>query len=491
MSKRNTRVFAAFNLMAAAAMLTGLAFFGASSAQAATVTDLFKYLPADAQIAVGIPDIAAVETAGAPLLKLPALSQISSLAGSLGGDTLAAGLANAGVNASAPGAVFLQSGAGSDVLFSGVLLLDDADKAVAALTGLLGGEGAEVALPGDIKGRFVAGNGVGYFVNEGKLFVASTEALLGQLADRIAAPAQVNYGVEGPKDEVVAWSRIDIIEGQDLLSKIEALAFLKPILTTLKPFSDEVIFAIGEDAGQAYLRLAAHDSSGAAVASPGSLALHGFMDADAPVLMNLRITPELINSVSMVLMNNESTRQAGSYMRIASGLLGDEIAVNFKGMESDKIPNALIAATLKQAEAVPNLLKMVAKIEAPEYQHENANVYVYKNVAEGTDLHIAVAGTTVVVAPGDVKLKAALDSFSKGEAGSGAPKSVVDRGVYGFIVLDGAKAKDVPAGVVPASIDLSKVNIALTLGIDGAWREAVLTSPAGFSSLADLLKNVM
>ena len=39
-------------------------------ATAVTMSDLMKYLPQDAQIAVGLPDIEAVETAGAPLMEI-------------------------------------------------------------------------------------------------------------------------------------------------------------------------------------------------------------------------------------------------------------------------------------------------------------------------------------------------------------------------------------------------------------------------------------
>ncbi len=472
-----------------AIMMLGLAHAG--SAYGATMPELMKFMPADAHIALGLPDIAGVEQAGSPLFKLPQLSRINEAAVMLGGDTIAEGLANSGIAASAPGAVFLQIGAAGDISVGGVLVVADDEKVRDTMKSLLGGDGAEVDLPGGISGRFVSADKVGYFFNDGNFFVASNQTLLEQLAARNANPAEINYGKSGAKDEVVVWTRLDTIEENNLLGKIEPLSALAPALKTLQPFSDEVIFAIGEQAGKAYLRVAARDSSGAA-SSPGALALHGFMDTGAPVLLNLRLTPELINAVSTLLSQNPDTRQIGGYVRIASSLLGDELAVSLKGIDpGSKIPDALIAVTVKQPEAVPNLLRMLAKIEEPSYTHNDTSVYVYKNVAEGTDLHIAVEGVTLVVAPGEEPLKKALAAFAESAEGTGVPANIVNQGVYGFLVLDGAKAENIPAGMLPANIDLSQISLALLMGLDNEWRELRLTSPAGFDGIASVLRNLM
>ena len=79
-----------------------------------------------------------------------------------------------------------------------------------------------------------------------------------------------------------------------------------------------------------------------------------------------------------------------------------------------------------------------------------------------------------------------------GTAGAtGINEGVVNRGVYGFMVLDGAKATNLPEGVIPQNIDLSKVNLALTLGIDNDWRELVFTAPGGFSDVAEVVGELM
>ena len=477
---------------ALAAGLLGLAVvLGCAVGQAATVADLLKFLPPNAQAAVGLPDIAAVEQAAAPLLQLPQLSQISSLAVHLGGDTLAEGLANSGINVQAPAAGFVKVTRTTDIDGCGVLMVQDAAKVKETLFALLGTEGTEITLPGDVKGRFIAEPGVGYFFQDDKLFLSSDEELLQQMAGRITEPAAVNYGKNGPKDEVVAFSRIDIIEQSNLLNTIPGMGMFKPLLDTIKPFSDEVILAVGEAAGKAYLRVAAHDISNAPITPPAPLGLHGFMDPGAPAVMNLRITPELINALSLTLMNNPATRQAGGYIRIASGLLGDELALSFAGMKSEEVPEAVIAAKVKNAESVPNLLKMLAKIEAPSYTLENKDVYVYPNVSEGTDLHIAAAGETIVVTPGKEALETAVGRFGGTAGATGINEAVVNRGVYGFVVLDGAKATNLPEGVIPQNIDLSKVNLALTLGIDNDWRELVFTAPGGFSDVAEVVDELM
>ena len=483
MGRKKTQVLAV-GIFALAAVL-------GCAAQADTVSDLLKFLPPSATAAVGLPDIAAVEQAAAPLLALPQLSQISAVAGQLGGSTLAEGLANSGINVQAPGAGFVKINGISDIDGCGVLMVQDAAKVQNTLLSLLGTEGNEITLPGDIKGHFIADPGVGYFLQGDKLFVSSNEELLGQLAGRLAEPAAVNYGKDGPKDEVVAFSRIDIIEQSNLLNTIPGLGMLLPLVNTIKPFSDELILAIGESAGKAYLRVAAHDISNAPITPPAPLSLNGFMDPGAPAVLNLRITPELINTLSLTLMNNPATRQAGGYIRIASGLLGDELALSFAGMKSEKVPEAVIAAKVKNAESVPNLLKMIAKIEAPSYTLDNKDVYVYPNVAEGTYLHLAAAGDTIVVTPGKEALETAVGRFGGTAGATGINEAVVNRGVYGFLVLDGAKATNLPEGLVPQNVDLSKVNLALTMGIDNDWRELVFTAPGGFTDVAAIVDELM
>lgn len=464
---------------------------GTLPAQAATVADLLKFMPADAQAAVGIPDIAEVEKAGAPMLMLPMLSELSTLAVQLGGDTLAEGLTNSGINANAPGAAFVKSATGSDVDGCGILMVADADKVRETMISLVGGEGSAIALPGDLEGRLAPGGDVAYAIAGDKLFVASNEALLKQLAERISAPAEVNYGKGGPKDEVVLFSRLDIIEQSNLMSTIPPLAMVKPLMDTIKPFSDEVILAIGEDAGKAYLRVAARDTGNASLAAPSPLTLHGFMDPSAPVVLNLRLTPELINAVSMALMNNPTTRQAGGIIRIAGAMLGEELAISFAGLKDGDIPDAVIAANVKEPASVPNLLRMLAKIEEPSYKLDETDVYVYPNVAEGTDLHIATAGATLVVAPGEEALKTAVGRFAGGTDGAGVNTAVVNRGTYGFVMLDGSKAAGLPLDMIPVNINLADVNLALTMGVEGEWRELVLTAPSGFDGIANILKDVM
>ncbi len=449
-------------------------------ATATTMSDLMRFLPADGHVAIGLPDIEAVESAGQPLMQLGPLSDLSSLAVMLGGDTLSEGLANCGVNANAPGAIFLSVASAHDVRVAGVLMVADADTVKDTMPNLLGGDGAEVSLPGDIAGRFVAGSGVGYFLNDDKLFIASSEALMEQLAARIAAPADVNYVA---KDEVVIWSRIDIIQENDLLSLMDELSHLNPVLNSLSSFSDEVIFAIGEELGEAYVRVAARDSSGEEVPSPGTLALHGYMDADAPLLANLRLTPQLIGTLASALSQNPATRQVGGYIRLASSLLGDEMAVSLRAMDGS-IPDALIAVTVQNPNTVPNLLRMVANIDEPSYQHNDTDVYVYET--GGVDLNIAVAGETIIVAPGEENLKSALASFEEA-TGSGVPAPIVNRGPYGFVVFDGAKA----AALDIDFPNIEDVDVALLLGIDGPWRQAVLTSPAGLAGIGAMLQGVL
>lgn len=472
-------------------VVVALGLSGMGTATAATMPELLQFMPPDAHIAIGLPDIAAVEQAGAPLLRMPPLARIRGLAMQLGGDTIGEALANSGIAAAAPGTMFLRIGPGNAMDYSGVLVVDDADKVMETMTSLLGGAGAAIALPDGIEGRFVSGDGVGYFIHGDRFFVASSESLLQQLAARNTAPAEINYGRDGVRDEVVVWTRFDTIEEQNLLGRAPQLSTLEPVVNALKGYSDEAIFAVGETLGKAYVRLAARDNSEAGVSSPGPLGLHSYMDPEAPLLLNLRITPELINVARVALSNNPSTRQIGGYISVASALLGDELAVSLKGMQAGGIPDALIAVKVRNPEAVPNLLRMVGRIDEPAYEYDDNKVYVYPNVAPGTDLHITVKDDTLLVAPGEELLKGALAAFAQAGESGGVPSAIVNQGVYGFLAIDGAKAPELPHGMIPAGIALSDINVALLMGLDNGWRELMLTSPAGFEGVASLLQGIL
>ena len=134
---------------------------------------------------------------------------------------------------------------------------------------------------------------------------------------------------------------------------------------------------------------------------------------------------------------------------------------------------------------------MLAKIEAPSYKIGENDVYVYPNISEGTDLHIGMTGQAIVVAPGEDALKTAVGRLDGATGAAGVNAEVVAKGVYGFLMIDGAKAKNLPPNVVPANLNLADVKIALTMGVDGAWRELVLSTPAGFSGIADVVNQVM
>ena len=461
------------------------------TAQAASISELLGFLPEGCQFAVALPNIESVEKEAAPLLQLPFASEADAFAAALGGDTFSEGLEKCGINIKAPAVLFTRFDSPRDVVFGGILQVKDAAAASSAVAGLVAGSSEEVDLRGDLKASYVDSSHVGYFMNGDKLFIASSLSMLNHFADRIQAPQAIRYN-PGNREEVVAFTRIDLLDKSGLLDSVPQLAKVKPIVDTLRPFSDELILAIGEVAGQAYLRAAAHDSSNAPVPSPGALGLHGFMNPEAPLVANLRLTPELINALSMAMVAEPATRQVGGYIRVAAGLLGDELALSFNSLKDGDVPDALIAAKVKQASTVPNLLKLIAKIDAPAYQFADNDVYVVEKVADGTDLHIAVAGDTLVVTPGKEELKTSVDAFNQTSGTSGVDSGIVNQGVFGFISLDGAKAaKVLPPNLLPANLDLSKISLALTLGIDGEWREMVLSSPKGFAGFASLLEDLI
>ncbi|NLO33985.1 MAG: hypothetical protein GX117_11665 [Candidatus Hydrogenedentes bacterium] len=466
---------------------------GAVTAQAVTINELLAFQPAGTQLALGFPSIADVEKNASPILDLPLpyVERVSTVATMLGSDTLSEGLAKCGVNVNAPAVAFLHYKNDDDVAGAVVLTIDDADALNETLSFLLGGMGEEIALPNDISGHYSPDQKISFFLRDNKFFLASNKELVEQLATRTSNPAVVKYGKEGNKDEVVALTRFDIIEESGLLTDIAALGMFQPLMDTLKEFSDEVLVAIGEKAGKAYVRLAAHDMSDAPLTAPAPLKLNEFLDPQAPVALNLRLTPELINVISMTLMKNEDFRQAGGYLRIASGMLDDELAISFSGMKNKKIPEAIIAVNAKNSEGIPNLLKMLAKIEEPSYKFGDNDVYVYANVSDDTDLHLGLADKTLIVTPDKNILETAMGRVDAGAGESGINAEVLNQGVYGFLTIDGSKASDSLADLIPANFDLSKVQLNLTLGIDGSWREIMLSTPAGFNGIASIIEEVM
>ena len=144
------------------------------------------------------------------------------------------------------------------------------------------------------------------------------------------------------------------------------------------------------------------------------------------------------------------------------------------------------------ADLIPGILMTLVYIEAPSYQLDGSDVYVYEKVSKDTDLHIAIAGNTLVVAPAEDMLTTSVKKFNQPSGATGVDAATVAEGVYGFVALDGAKALDAfPKGTFPSNLDMSKVSLALTLGLDGEWREAVLSSPKGFDGFASLLDDIL
>lgn len=478
-----TRFFVAGITLALLVSFTGLA-------QADSVSELLGFLPEEAHFALALPSIAGVEKEAAPLLALPFAADVEMVAAMLGGDSLAEGLANVGINVDQPGAVFLQVDPPLNVKIGGVLQVKDEETLVDFLTGILGSSTADVDLPGDRKAKFSDSNDVGYFLKDNKVFIGSSIAMLNRLSNRIENPRANRYA-PGAREEVVAFTNVDLLDGSGLLETVPALGKIKPLIKTIRPFSDELLLAIGEKDGKAYLRAAAHDKGNAPIPSPGQLGLHGFMNEGAPLVANLRNTPELVETLSLLMVQNPSTLKAGGIVRIIGGILDDELALSLNGLEG-KIPDAIIAAKVEKPDIVPGILKIAAKIEAPAYQLGEKDVYVYEKISGDTDLHIAVAGETLVVTPGEEMLKNSVEKFGQASGTSGVDQGVVNDGVYGFIALDGAKAVDAfPEGTFPSNLDISKVSLALTLGLDGEWREAVLSSPKGFDGFASLLDDIL
>lgn len=458
--------------------------------QAASVSELLGLLPEDAHIAVALPSIAGVEKEAAPLLALPFASDVEMVAAMMGGETLSEGLANYGINVDQPGAVFVSFDSPRDVKVGGVLNVKDQDILKEMLAGVIPSSADEVDLPGGLTAKYADSSNVGYFLQGDKVFIGSSISMLHRMAERAQTPKAVRY-VPGAREEVVAFTSIDKLDKSGVLDAIPELGKIKPLIDTIRPFSDELLLAIGDQAGKAYLRAAAHDSGNSPVLSPGALALHGFMNPGAPLVANLRITPELVDVLSKIMVLEPSTRQVGGFVRMAAGLLDEELALSFNGL-SGNIPDALIAAKVLKPDVVPGVLKMIAKIETPTYQLGENDVYVYEKLGGDTDLHIAVAGNTLVVAPGDEMLKNSMESFNDASGASGVDSTIVNQGVYGFVSLDGEKAaKALPDNILPANLDISKISLALTLGVDGEWREAVLSSPKGFDGFASLLNDLL
>jgi|LSQX01.2.fsa_nt_gb hypothetical protein len=459
-------------------------------AQADSVSDLLSLLPEDAHFAVALPNIAGVEKEAAPILALPFASDVEMAAAMLGGDTLAEGLDNVGIDVNQPGAVFVRFESLQDLRVGGVLQVKDEGALVDFLTGIIGSSAEDVDLPGGRQAKFVDSSKVGYFLQGNKVFIGSSIAMLNRMSDRIESPRAVRYA-PGTREEVVAFTRMDLLDGSGLLDSVPELDKIKPLLDTIRPFSDELLLAIGEKAGKAYLRAAAHDTGNAPLPSPGPLGFHGFLNADAPLVANLRLTPELTNCLSLLMVQEPSTRKVGGYIRIVSGMLGDELALGLNGIEG-KIPDAVLAAKVEKADLIPGILKTFVNIEAPSYQLDGSDVYVYEKVSKDTDLHIAIAGNTLVVAPAEDMLTTSVKKFNQPSGATGVDAATVAEGVYGFVALDGAKALDAfPKGTFPSNLDMSKVSLALTLGLDGEWREAVLSSPKGFDGFASLLDDIL
>jgi hypothetical protein len=465
-------------------------------------------MPESAQAAVFLPSVDFVEKQGAVAMTVPGVKDNVNIEEVLGDLPTKLGVKDpsspvevfkaAGLSTDKPLAVFLATnGADSQTVAAA---LPVADEAVAAekMKLIFTGKPEEITV-GEAKGLFLKDEDIGYSIQGGYVFIGSTPEMIGQVAAKVKSPVTLAYMKSNAPQEVAVITSIDrLLSGGILKTTLPSGANLAPTIDYLKSFIDEIVLGIGEQNGEAYVRVGMHDPTGAVAAPASALKLHALFAGEAPIMVDLRNNAALIEKARLLMMANPALAKVGTYVMLASSMLGDELALAITGITGN-IPDGIIAATLAKPEQVKGLLGLagIDTKAGPKYQQNGADVYVKENVTEGVSVYIALAGSLLLVSTNEATLKKAVDGLNPdGTVKTGTstldPK-LLAAAANGFVVLDPSKIPAAQLEGLPSEVkelSASGKKIVATLGNNSEWRELRVAVPGGFAGVAETVNKV-
>ncbi len=491
-------------LCLALAAAIGLGMAGGAWAQG----NPLSLMPETAQAAVFLPSVEFVEKQGAVAMTVPGVKENVNIEEVLGDLPSKLGVKDptalvevfkaAGLATDKPLAVFVATTGTESQTVAGALPVADEKVATEKMKLIFTAKPEEITV-GDAKGLFVKQEEIGYSIQGGYVFIGSTPEMIGQVAAKAKSPVTLAYMKADAPQEVAVVTSIDrLISGGILKTTLPNGANLAPTIDYLKSFIDEIVLGIGEQNGEAYVRVGMHDPAGAVAAPASALKLHGLFAGEAPIMVDLRNNAALIEKARLLMMANPALAKIGTYVMLASQMLGDELAVAITGVNG-KIPDGIVAATLAKPEQIVGLLGLagIDTKAGPKYQQNGANVYVKENVTEGVNVYIALAGSLLMVSTNEATLKKAIDMLNAdGTVKTGAsaldPK-LIAAAANGFVVLDPAKIPAAQLDALPKEVkelSASGKKLVVTLGNNAEWRELRLAVPGGFAGVAETVTKV-
>ncbi len=465
-------------------------------------------MPETAQLALLLPSIDYVEKQGAVAMTVPGVKENVKIEAILGDLPSKLGVKDptslvevfkaVGLATDKPLAIFaVTTGTGT-----GAAALPVADEKLATekMKLIFEGKPEEITV-GEAKGLFSkdSKDTIGYSIQSGYVFIGTTPEMIAQVAAKMKSPVTLAYMKSNAPQEAAVVTSIDrLISGGVLKTTLPSGANLTPTIDYLKSFIDELVLGVGEQNGEAYVRVGMHDPAGAVAAPASPLKLHALFAGEAPVMVDLRNNAALIEKARLLMMANPALAKIGTYVMLASQMLGDEMAIAITGMNNN-IPEGIVAATLAKPEQIVGLLGLagIDTKAGPKYQQNGANVYVKENVTQGVNVYIALAGSLLMVSTNEATLKKAIDTLNADgtvkTGGSTMDPKLLAMAANGFVVLDPSKIPAAQLDALPPQVkelSASGKKLVATLGNNAEWRELRLAVPGGFAGIAETVNKV-
>ncbi len=461
------------------------------TAQAAVLLPSVDYLEKQSAVAMGVPGVK--EKANVAEL----LGDLSTKLGVKDPNSLVQVFKAAGLATDKPLALFVTASTESQN-GAGALPIADEKVATEKLKLIFSGKPEEITV-GEAKGLFSKSDNFGYSIQGSYVFLGSTPEMIAQVAAKVKSPVALAYMKSNAPQEVAVITSLDRLISAGLIKPtLPSGANLSPAIDYLKSFIDEIVLGIGEQNGEAYVRVGMHDPAGPVAAPASPLKLNALFGGSAPIMIDLRNNAALIEKARLLMMANPALAKIGTYVMLASQMLGDELALAITGVNNN-IPDGLIAATLAKPEQVVGLLGLagIDTKSGPKYQQNGADVYVKENVTQGVNVYIALAGKLLMVSTNEATLKKAIDTLNadgtvKAGAGSVDPKLLASA-ANGFVVIDPSKIPAAQLDALPPQVkelSASGKKIVATLGNNAEWRELRVAVPGGFAGIADTVTKV-
>lgn len=456
--------------------------------------NILSAVPADAKAILLVPSLNALQTQydrlmADPVLRemlkdLPpgsdALARLAAQEIGLADITTFAGLRDTlGVDGAKPAAVVMNAGP-EDLGF--LIPVANTEKTTHALSRIPGASLEATPLEAsDVVAQYDKNNQFGYFLRNNYAILSGKLEVLNALA-AAETPRSTQYGTAGfPVAEPGEIALILDLKNLVAATASPELADLAPYVATMATFADEAVFALNAANGGLKARLAAHDAVEAAFQAPGPLALPGYFADMGAALVVLRFPKSLkdflAQQLETLIPDPVKARQIKGIYTMVSTSLGEELAVSF----NDMTPQAVkfqACVQLPSPDQIMMFLYMFGLPKEPESIHKDVPLLAVKNIYPDTSLYVANCKGLFLAGTDLEQMKRAIDSASEGAASpSRLPKQVLERGNYGFALIDMARLSKIAAGPEGGTAATGSGYAAITLEQQPTWRQLALDIP--------------